>query len=88
MRFIWRVRVWAGNHGIRLVKYGILRIPPGFDTTRDFRDAANHTFDVAGSLFGEGSLEQNAIFNAWREAGIDAEKPDLVANVRPRIIMR
>ena len=52
------------------------------------RSAANHTFDVAGSLFGEGSLEQNAIFNAWREAGIDAEKPDLVANVRPRIIMR
>jgi Zn-dependent metalloprotease len=53
-----------------------------------FQDAANHTFDVAGSLYGEGSLEQNAIFNAWREAGIDAEKPDLVANVRPRIIMR
>jgi len=53
-----------------------------------FQDAGNHTFDVAGSLFGEGSPEQNAIYNAWHDAGIDAEKPDLVANVRPRIIMR
>ena len=88
MRFIWRVRVWAGNSWEKIGKVWYITNTARLRHNSGFQDAANHTFDVAGSLFGEGSLEQNAIFNAWREAGIDAEKPDLVANVRPRIIMR
>jgi Zn-dependent metalloprotease len=53
-----------------------------------FQDAANHTFDVAGSLFGEGSKEQKSVSDAWKQAGLDAKKPDLLANVSPRIIRR
>jgi len=36
----------------------------------DFQDTANLTFDVAGSLYGKGSSEQKAIFNAWDQMGI------------------
>lgn len=36
----------------------------------DFQDTANITFEVAGSLFGKGSHEQKAIFNAWDKVGL------------------
>jgi len=36
----------------------------------DFQDAANLTFDVAGSLYGRGSSEQKAIQHAWDKVGI------------------
>ena len=36
----------------------------------DFQDAANFTFDVAGSLHGKGSTEQKAVLNAWNKVGI------------------
>ncbi len=36
----------------------------------DFQDAANMTFDVAGSLFGKGSREQKALLTAWSSVGI------------------
>ena len=36
----------------------------------DFEDAANFTFDVAGSLFGKGSREQKVVYNAWNKVGI------------------
>lgn len=36
----------------------------------DFRDTANLTFDVAGSLYGKGSTEQKAVLNAWNKVGI------------------
>jgi Zn-dependent metalloprotease len=35
-----------------------------------FQDAANLTFAVAGSLFGTGSLEQQAVQVGWQEVGI------------------
>jgi Zn-dependent metalloprotease len=53
-----------------------------------FQDAANHTFDVAGSLFGEGSTEQKAVSDAWKKAGLEAKKPDLLASVGHRVIRR
>ncbi len=36
----------------------------------DFQEAANFTFDVAGSLFGNGSAEQKSVNNAWNKVGI------------------
>ena len=36
----------------------------------DFQDAANFTFDVAGSLYGKGSREQKAVLNGWDKVGI------------------
>jgi Zn-dependent metalloprotease len=35
-----------------------------------FQQAADHTYTVAGSLYGTGSLEQQAVRNGWREVGI------------------
>ena len=42
----------------------------------DFQDAANFTFDVAGSLHGKGSGEQKAILNAWNKVGIKVRQRD------------
>ena len=36
----------------------------------NFQQAADLTYDVAGSLFGSGSLEQQAVRTGWREVGI------------------
>jgi Zn-dependent metalloprotease len=35
-----------------------------------FQQAADLTYDVAGSIFGNGSLEQQAVRTGWREVGI------------------
>jgi Zn-dependent metalloprotease len=42
-----------------------------------FQQAADHTYHVAGSLYGAGSLEQRAVQSGWREVGIltGAEMP-------------
>ena len=36
----------------------------------DFQDAANFTFEVAGSLYGKGNAEQKAVIKAWNKVGI------------------
>lgn len=43
----------------------------------DFQDCANKTFMVAGELFGEGSLEQQAVRTGWGEVGVDCRKMPL-----------
>lgn len=40
----------------------------------DFQKAANMTFDVAKSLYGQGSQELKAVQNAWRSVGIKIKK--------------
>lgn len=40
-----------------------------------FQDAARLTFQVAGELFGTGSLEQKAVRTGWAEVGINVEGP-------------
>jgi Zn-dependent metalloprotease len=50
------------------------------DRLRDssgFQDAADNTFDVAGSLFGDGGAVQSAVADAWNEVGVQAKKPNL-----------
>lgn len=39
-------------------------------STSDFQDAANATFAVAGTMYGEGSPEQTAVKNGWEGVGI------------------
>jgi len=39
----------------------------------DFQHAANVTYDVAGQLYGKGSLEQQAVVTGWKEVGITIE---------------
>lgn len=36
----------------------------------NFQKAANSTYEVAGTLFGKGSREQNVVENAWQKVGI------------------
>jgi Zn-dependent metalloprotease len=36
----------------------------------DFQDAANETIQVAGALYGAGSLEQQAVQKGWTEVGV------------------
>lgn len=43
------------------------------DPRSAFLDAASFTFQVAGDLFGSGSLEQQAVCTGWADVGIDAE---------------
>lgn len=38
-----------------------------------FQSAGNHTFQVAGELFGQGSKEQQAVKNGWSQVGITVE---------------
>ena len=42
-------------------------------TQSDFQEAARLTFQVAGELFGSGSLEQQAVRKGWAAVGINAE---------------
>ncbi|MCC6615600.1 MAG: M4 family metallopeptidase [Anaerolineae bacterium] len=39
----------------------------------DFQHAANVTYQLAGSLYGKGSLEQQAVVTGWKEVGITVE---------------
>lgn len=39
----------------------------------DFQTAANHTFTVAGELYGKESLEQQAVRNAWAGVGLNVQ---------------
>jgi Zn-dependent metalloprotease len=41
----------------------------------DFQQAALHTYGVAGELYGQGSLEQQAVRNGWAAVGIHVETP-------------
>jgi Zn-dependent metalloprotease len=42
-------------------------------TRSSFRDAAGLTFQVAGDLYGAGSLEQQAVRKGWAEVGISVD---------------
>ncbi len=37
----------------------------------NFARTAHHTIAVAGDLYGQGSKEQNAVSNAWKQVGVD-----------------
>lgn len=47
-----------------------------------FQDAADTTFNVAGSLFGEESDEQKAVFMGWKSVGIQVKPLDASAYER------
>ena len=41
--------------------------------TSKFQDCASQTYQVAGQLFGAGSIEQQAVKKGWAEVGLDVE---------------
>lgn len=50
---------------------------PRLPQSATYQMAADNTFDIAGSLFGDGSAEQIAVSEAWHEVGVEAKKPDV-----------
>jgi Zn-dependent metalloprotease len=42
-----------------------------FQASSNFQDAANQTYTVAGDLYGQNSLEQQAVAHGWSGAGIN-----------------
>jgi Zn-dependent metalloprotease len=68
----------VGGHSwekVGKVWYVVLR-----DRLRDssgFQDAADNTFEVAGSLFANEPNVQKAVADAWNEVGVQAKKPNL-----------
>src|SRR6185312_11219919 len=55
-----------------------LTLTTRLNTNSNFQDCANATYSVAGEQFGSGSLEQQAIADAWNEVGIQVEEPGSV----------
>jgi Zn-dependent metalloprotease len=45
-------------------------------STSNFAEAAQQTYLVAGSLYGSGSLEQQAVRNGWSAVGIPIDEAD------------
>jgi len=50
------------------------------ESRSNFQDAAQITYQVAGELFGTGSLEQQAVRTGWAEVGINATGGDTGGN--------
>jgi Zn-dependent metalloprotease len=46
----------------------------GLRTDCSFQEFANHTFVTAGTLFGVGKSEQNAVSKGWHEVGIEVKE--------------
>ena len=49
-------------------------------STSNFQDAADTTYAVAGEQFGSGSLEQQAVSDAWRQVGINVPSRAVAAD--------
>jgi Zn-dependent metalloprotease len=71
----------GGNSWDRIGKVWFITNTTRLQHNSGFQDAANQTFDVAGSLFGEGSKEQKAVHDAWQQAGLESKTPDLFVHV-------
>lgn len=55
----------------------------GLSPTADFQAAADATASVAGTLFGQGSIEQRAVRDAWSTVGITPSAGQLAALSAP-----
>ncbi len=49
-----------------------------------FQEAANHTYSVAGELYGSGSLEQQAVKTGWQAVGITVGSGDGTPTPEPQ----
>ena len=67
----------GGNTWERLGKVWYITLKDKLREASTFQDAANHTFRVAGDLFGDSSKEQEAVSYGWSEVGIEAENPNV-----------
>src|SRR5205823_3575683 len=56
------------------------------DTTAQFVDAANATYQAAGELYGPGRAEQIAVGQAWKNVGVNVAQP--IAVGAPMIPLR
>lgn len=49
----------------------------------NFQDAANFTYQAAGELYGNGSLEQSAVRNGWLKVGLNIDSVPVPSGPRP-----
>lgn len=78
----------GGNAWEKAGKIWYVTLSQRLQPTSTFQDAANQTLDVAGSLFGQNSPEQQAVAAGWNGVGITAGVASAVAraavaSVRP-----
>lgn len=73
-----------GNDGYSWEKAGKIWYIALTDKLREyskFQDAADITFDIAGSLFGKSSKEQDAVYKAWEGVGIIPKESPEITNI-------
>jgi Zn-dependent metalloprotease len=63
----------GGNAWEKAGKIWFVTLRDRLRASSDFQTAANQTLQVAGELFGTGSLEQQAVRTGWAEVGINAD---------------
>jgi Zn-dependent metalloprotease len=73
-----------GNDGYSWEKAGKIWYIALTDKLREyskFQDAADITLDIAGSLFGKSSKEQDAVYKAWEGVGIIPKESPEITNI-------
>ncbi len=66
----------GGNAWERAGKIWYVTLRDRIQANSNFQDAANLTYTVAGELYGQGSLEQNATAEGWDYVGIKVNQPN------------
>jgi Zn-dependent metalloprotease len=68
--FYLAAKAIGGNAWEKAGKIWYITIRDRLRENSDFQDAANLTFDVAGSLYTKGGREQEAVLSAWDRVGV------------------
>ena len=63
----------GGNAWEKAGRIWYITLRDKLQTRSDFQDTARLTYQVAGELFGSGSLEQQAVRKGWAEVGLSVE---------------
>jgi Zn-dependent metalloprotease len=73
--FYVTAREIAGNAWDKAGRIWYITLSRKLSPLAQFSDAARLTYQAAGELFGEGSLEQQAVRTGWAEVGLSVEEP-------------
>ena len=67
----------GGNSYDSIGKIWYIALKDRLSVLSTFQDAANHTYTVAGEVYGDSSKEQEAVALGWSEVGVEAKKPTI-----------
>jgi len=71
----------GGNAWEKAGKVWYVALTQRLQPNSDFQDAANQTNDVAGVIFGQNSLEQQAVAAGWDKVGITVGSPSVATKL-------